>query len=119
MDGTMQEFAIGDGATYNGLSDAKAGTIIARTAKSITWQRDKATLLNGSGSGEADALEFSAGGFMGHTSGAQRYSYERDTDGITRKFTLRKNGYWIIEGASAQTGATLTAGRNEHYDFNF
>lgn len=113
------ELKIGDGATYNGYSDSQAGTIIAKTAKTITWQRDKATLLNGTESGEKDALEFAAGGFLGHTSGTQRYSYERDTDGITRKFTLRSNGRWIITGGNARTGGSLSAGRNEHYDFNF
>jgi autotransporter-associated beta strand protein len=114
---TIDELSIGDGATYCGWSDRQAGTIIAKTATTITWQRDKATLLNGSGSGEADALEFSPGGFSGHTSGSQRYSYERDTDGITRKFTKRGDGTWRLSGA--KTGATLIAGRSEHYDFNF
>lgn len=114
------ELAVGDGATYTSWTDSQAGTIIAKTAKAITWQRDKATLLNGANSDEADALTFAAGGFCGHTSGTQRYEYERDTDGATRKFTKRANGKWKLTGAATRSaGATLTAGRHEHYDFNF
>lgn len=113
-------FEVGDGATFCGWSDRKAGTIIEASAKKVTWQRDKATLLNGIDSGEEDALQFAAGGFAGHTSGQQRYAYERDTDGITRAFTLRKNGRWIQTGAAANSqGFELRAGRSEHYDFNF
>lgn len=112
-------FEVGDGATFCGWSDRKAGTIIEASAKKVTWQRDKAKLLNAIDSGEEDALQFAAGGFAGHTSGKQRYAYERDTEGITRVFTLRENGRWVERGANARTGATLTAGRSEHYDYNF
>lgn len=118
---TQAEFAIGQGATYCGYSDKKAGTIIAMTATTITWQRDKATLLNSATSGEADALTFTPGGFSGHTSGKQRYSYERDAEGGTLKFTKRKmTGRWQLAGtkANAQAGQ-LIAGRHEHYDYNF
>lgn len=109
---------IGDGATENRWTDRKAATIIARTAKSITVQLDKQTLLNGATSGAEDALEFAPGGFCGHTSGAQRYAYERDEDGATATYTLRKNGRWVKAG-QAQDGQSLSAGRNGFYDFNF
>lgn len=112
---------VGDGATYCGFSDKQAGTIIARTAKTITWQRDKATLLNSATSGEKDALTYTPGGFAGHMEGKQRHSYERDESGIIRKFTLRsQTGRWMITGAKANGRAgQLIEGRHEHYDFNF
>lgn len=115
----VTKFEVGDGATVRGWSDQRAGTIVEAAEKRVVWQRDKATLLNGVDSGADDALQFAAGGFSGHTSGVQRYEYERDTDGITRVFTLRKNGKWVQQGADYKTGATLVAGRSEHYDFNF
>jgi hypothetical protein len=62
-----REFVVGDGATTCGWSDRHAGTVIARTAKTMKIQYDKATLLNGPDSGEKDALKFSPGGFVGHT----------------------------------------------------
>lgn len=116
---TQAAFAIGDGATMCGYSDCKAGTIIAATEKTVTWQRDKATLLNGISSGEEDALTFTPGGFSGHTSGTQRYSYEPDAQGMTRKFTLRRNGEWIAAGSKMGSGSKLRAGRSEYYDYNF
>lgn len=112
-------FEVGDGATYCGWSDRKAGTIVEASAKKVTWQRDKATLLNGVNSGEDDALDFAAGGFFGHTSGAQRYEYEADTEAGTIVFTLRQNGRWVRKGCGKNDRAVLVAGRSEHYDFNF
>lgn len=112
-------FEVGDGATACGWSDTKAGTIIEASATKVTWQRDKATLLNAANSGADDALTFEAGGFLGHTSGTQRYSYERDTDGATLVFTLRKNGKWVKAGEGMKSGMKLKAGRSEYYDFNF
>lgn len=112
-------FQIGDGATYAGWSDSKAGTIIAKTAKTITWQEDKWTLLNGIHSGAEDALEFSPGGFCGHTSGIQRYAYEQNPTGAIVKFTLRKNGKWIRQGQGLRGGSELRPGRSRFYDFNF
>lgn len=114
-----QAFEVGDGATFCGWSDRKAGTIIAASATKITWQRDKAKLMNGAGSGEPDALHFEPGGFCGHTSGEQRWEYERDEDGMIRVFTLRQNGKWIERGGTLRGGARLIAGRAEHYDYNF
>jgi hypothetical protein len=114
-----QAFEVGDGATVVMWSDAHAGTIIEASAKTVTWQRDKATLLNGVESGAEDALTFSPGGFCGHTSGVQRYSYAADENGETQTFTLRKNGKWILAGQAMKNGRRLVAGRREHYDFNF
>ncbi len=131
-------FSVGDGATLCGYSDRTAYTVIAVTASTITLQRDKATLLNGRDSGQPDALTFTAGGFVGHTEGVQRYSYERNTSGhivkahIGRK--LKKQslpcGEWTKDGQgnlvthklvpSIKAGSSnVIAGRHEHYDFNF
>lgn len=115
---------IGDGATRNGYSDRQAGTIIARTAKTITWQRDKATLLNGVNSGEADALKFSPGGFCGHTSGRQRWAYESDPNGQVVKLSRRvlRSGEVVWKECGWRTkspGGTFSAGRHEYYDYNF
>lgn len=120
----LDDAQIGDGATYTIFTDAEAGTIIARTATRITWQRDKATLQNGVNSGAPDALTFKPGGFCGHTSGRQRYTYETNPDGARRTFTRRKlsNGQVVWKEVGHPTrsrGCSLTAGRHEHYDFNF
>lgn len=109
---------IGMGATYHGYSDSQAHTVVAvsATGRRVTLRRDKATLLNGANSGEADALHFSPGGFCGHTSGTQRWSYAPDPDGATQIASLTGKG-WRVGGLS---GAPVTMGaRMEHYDFNF
>lgn len=111
---TKNPFTVGEGATCHGYSDARAYTVIAVTAKSVTLRRDKATLMNGVNSGAPDALSFSAGGFCGHTSGTQRYEYAQDEAGGTVTARLRKNGKWVTTG-----GERVTTGRGEYYDFNF
>lgn len=115
---------VGDGATYKIHTDTQPMTIISRTAKSVTVQEDKATLLNGFNSGEADALEFSPGGFCGHTSGRQRYTFEPNPEGAISKFTRRvlRDGSvtWKITGHRTNSpGCTLRAGRSKHFDYNF
>ena len=109
---------VGMGATYHGYSDSQAHTVIAVSpnGKRVTLRRDKATLLNGANSGEADALHFERGGFCGHTSGTQRWSYALDPDGATQIASLTARG-WKVGGLR---GASVTMGiRSEHYDFNF
>ena len=109
---------VGDGATILGYSDRYAFTLvdISPSGRTITLQRDKATLLNGVSSGEPDALHFTPGGFVGHVSGRQRYLYERDPQGQVTKATLRKDGRW----RQSRTDAPVILGvRDEHYDFNF
>ena len=124
-------FQIGDGVTLCGYSDRAAYTVIAVTAKSITVQRDKATLLNGFESGEKDALQFSPGGFVGHTSGIQRYSYETNPEGHILKCRMKKRptlvwtkgedgSYSDVAQADFRQGSSrVVAGRSEYYDFNF
>ena len=121
---SLETLTVGDGATHTVWTDSHAGTVVARTEKTVTWQRDKAVLLNGSGSKEADALEFTPGGFCGHTSGTQRYGFEPDPAGEVVRFSKRtlKDGstVWKVVGQKTRTpGGVLSAGRHEHYDFNF
>ena len=124
MSNPLNDAKVGDGATYTIYTDSHAGTIIGRTEANIIWRRDKATLLNGYNSGEDDALEFTPGGFVGHTSGRQRYAYEPDPEGEVRIFSRRKmrNGdyVWKLKGArKGSPGNVLSAGRFENYDYNF
>ena len=104
-------FEIGSGATICYHSDRKAGTVIARTAKTITWQQDTATLI----SGQSDV---SLGGFVGSFDNTQQYKYEPNPKGLIRKFSLRKSGRWVQVGDS-ETGASLIPGRSEFFDRNF
>lgn len=121
---TAPKFKAGDLATWTIYSDSRAGRIIKATAKSVLFQEDKATLLNPPGSGEPDAMSFSAGGFVGHTSGQQRWDCQPDPTGAVVRFSLRtrKNGdqVWKARGSSTHSaGQTLRAGHSHHYDFNF
>ena len=111
--GNRIEFEVGDGATLQCWSDCRAGTIIKVTPKRVVWQRDKVTLIN------RDELTVKAGGFAAHWSGVQEYTYERDTTGLTKVFTPRKDGRWICTGGTMATGRALVPGRLEYYDFNF
>ncbi len=112
---------VGAGVSICGYSDVYACSIVevSKSGKSIKVVRDKSVLLNGVGSGEPDALKFSPGGFCGHMSGIQRYSYEPNPEGYPESFSLRKNGRWVRKGESAKGGSKLIAGRHEHYDYNF
>lgn len=110
------EPAVGMGATEHGWSQSYAYTIIAVSAsgKTITLQRDKTTLLN------KDELEFHPGGFAAHCSNqhVQRYSYERDPEGVVRKATLRKDGVFRMKGHRNSGRVTINL-RREFYDYNF
>lgn len=105
-------YEVGDEVTLSGYSDCEAYTVIARTLCTLTLQADKATLLNGANSGQPDALQFAPGGFVGHTSGRQRWQCERDTSGRTVRAHFTKRG-WQADGKR------VSAGRFPHYDFNF
>jgi len=120
----FENAVVGDGATACGYSDNKAATIVARTAKTITIQYDKATILNGPNSGEADALVATPGGFCAHVSGTQRWATERDENGSKDVYSLRKTRTgakrWVLKGAGAnQSGVSLIEGRSHYYDYNF
>lgn len=103
---------VGKGASVAFYSDSQAGTIIKRARTTIEWQRDKARLISG-------APTVHDGGFVGHFDNKQEYEFERDSNGITRKFSLRRNGQWVQVGNDMNTGCRLVAGRHEFYDRNF
>lgn len=120
---------VGMGATINHYSDRDAATIIAvsKSGRIITVREDHAKLLNGVNSGEPDALEFSPGGFVGHTSGHQRYAYRTNEGGKVTQFSRRERTVrgrvvvsWVEVGRKRGQGSTLTIGIRAHnYDFNF
>ena len=117
-------FKIGDGISFSVGSDVKAGTVtrVSASGKTVWFQEDDATLLNGIDSREADALQFSPGGFMGHTSGVQRYSYRPCVGSALVRASLRtkSNGkqVWKIAGTSTSSWDVVFPGRHKHYDYN-
>ena len=117
--------AIGEGANVYGYSDVMAYTVISvnKTGTVAILQRDTATLLNGANSDADDRLTFSPGGFCGHTSGEQRYSYAANRDGETERVTLRTKGRfagtWRTKGTGTGAARVRFGERSEHYDFNF
>ena len=112
---SCDDLNVGDGCTVYLFSDAHAYTVVHKTAKTMKIQRDRAILLNGMNSDAEDKLEFTPGGFVGHTSGTQRYEYFRDTNEAIVTVTKRKNGTWKV----ARSSSRVRPGRNEHYDYNF
>lgn len=112
-------FEIGQGATYCMYSDRVPGTVIEVKGNTVIWREDNAKLLNGVDSGAPDALKFFEGGFVGHTSGEQRYEYSANPDGREYAFTLRKNGHWVKKGEGMRAGDCLVNGRRKYYDYNF
>lgn len=105
-----QGIEVGDGVTVHYYTDAEAYTVIKRTPKTITIQRDKATLKEG---WEPRWIE---GGFAGHcvNQHEQEYDYERDTDGsILTVHWSEKRGAFIYNDKC------VTPGRHEFYDYNF
>lgn len=101
---------VGDGITLNYYSDSHAYTIISRTNKTITIQRDKATL------NKNFKPEFIPGGFAGRciNQEEQTYTYERDEEG--RTLTLRWSNKY---GRFVCKEARVSNGRHEFYDYNF
>ena len=113
-------FSIGDGITYDSWSDAHACTVVDVTKKIVSFQHDEAQLLNGPNSGEPDALQVTAGGFVAHFYGVQRYNYTRCDYGRVIKATVRKNGAVRIVGSPMTgQGGDVFKGRHQHYDYNF
>lgn len=96
------EFRVGDGATMCMWSDRRAGTIIEARGRIVVWQEDKATRTDNNGMSEN-----------------QHYEYERDSQGMTRTFTLRKNGRWVQKDQDMRSGTRLVHGRHQFYDYSF
>ena len=117
-----EQIKVGDGATIVGWSDRHAATVVevSKNGRQVTLQEDKATLLNGATSGEPDALVVTPGGFACHTEGTQRWGLQRDPEGRRMRFSLRKNGAWVMVGESLKGGQRARIGERHHYyDFNF
>lgn len=112
-----QSVQVGDLVNYSVGSDLFPAVVISLTPKRLKVRTMKATLLNGVNSGEPDALEFSPGGFVGHTSGTQRWDITEDEDGTVRAFSWReKKGQWRMTGFD---NSRLYVGVRHNYDFNF
>lgn len=108
-----REIAVGDGVTMYFYSDAHACTVIAKTAKTITIQRDKATL------DPNFKPEWIPGGFAAHCTNqeAQSYTYERNPDAPkTRCYWSEKMGCYTTGGDQS---IRIGRGRHEFYDYNF
>lgn len=108
-----RELEVGDGVTMHLWSDAHACTIISRTAKTLTIQRDKAIL------DPNFKPEWVPGGFAAHctNSNEQSWTYERDPTGeIIRCHWSEKDGCWR---AGPDGSIRIGRGRHEHYDHNF
>lgn len=113
---------VGDEVTHIRWTDATAGWVksVSKSGNTVEVEYAQQTLLNGANSGEPDALKVSPGGFVGHTSGVQRWKIERTENTFTQKFTRRSNGRWLVSGQSMKSpGGDLIAGHAPHYDFNF
>lgn len=107
-----REVKIGDGITLNLWSDSNAYTVISRTDKTLTLQRDKATLK------EDWKPEFIQGGFAAHCVNQyeQEYDYKPDAEGQIIKIRWsEKTQRW-----NAPRGyRSVSLGRHEFYDYNF
>lgn len=103
---------IGDGVTVRLWSDAHAYTVIGKTAKTITIQRDNAVL-------SGFKPDFTPGGFVGHVHNQHEqgkyYVYTPNPDGETRKIHAGKDGVF----REYHGGKALATGRHEFYDYNF
>ena len=110
---TNRELEVGDGCTYYLWSDSYACTVIKKTAKTITIQRDKATL------DPSFKPEWVAGGFAAHCTNAedQSYTYERNPNGeiYVCHWSEKEGRYRTGSDGSIKIGV----GRHEYYDYNF
>lgn len=126
---TSPEPKVGNAATFLCHSDRHACTIFEVVSPTrLVLRRDRAILRNAVDSDQPDALTFTPGGFCGHVSGQQRFTYEPDVDGTFYTVTLRRMKQrdgsvklrWVEAGSSAKNGRRAVLGcRDEHYDFNF
>lgn len=103
---------VGDGVTCCMWTDKHAFTVIKRTAKTVTIQRDKVTLS------KDFHPEIIPGGFAGHcvNQNEQTYTYERDPHGevYTCRWSDRLGGF-----KNPYKDSRLVIGRHEFYDYNF
>jgi hypothetical protein len=97
-----------DAATMNSWSDRAPATIVKRTAKTIWVQEDRVTNMSSEETRES-GLAFA----QGH---GDVTIFVREYDSPIRKYTLRRNGRWMAEGAPMRSqGASLSLGRRDFY----
>lgn len=105
-----RELEVGDGCTYHLWSDSHACTVIKRTPKTITIQRDKAII------DPNFKPDWIPGGFAAHCTNQdeQSYTYERDPKGeiVTARWSEKRGGFVYLD-------KIITVGRHEFYDYNF
>jgi len=96
---------LGLGVTMYGWSDRHSGTIVyvSDNLKEIIVQADRAVRTDNNGMSECQQYKF----FRALSDGGSRY-------------TLRKNGRWILAGTDLHNGQAISLGsRDEYYDFSF
>lgn len=98
VNGTALTERAADAATIHYWSDREPATVVKRTAKTITVQVDKATALTKVPYGRTP-----------------EYRYDRNTDGPTKVFSLRRNGRWIAKGSPMKGPPSLTLGWRNYY----
>jgi hypothetical protein len=92
-----------DAATVSIGSDREPATIVKRTAKTITIQRDRVSNMSGPGH---DAYANGKG---------QVVIFQRDYDAPLEVYTLRDNGRWIRKGDPKTARGGLGIGRRDYY----
>lgn len=93
---------VGMGATEVHYSDREPMTIIEVTGKTVTVQRDDAKRIDSNG-----------------MSDQQDYEYTPNPNGIVRKYSLRKNGEYVLVG-DKQDGMRIVIGsRRKYHDYSF
>jgi hypothetical protein len=107
----VNNVGVGEGITCYGYSDAHAYTIVKRTAKTITIQRDDAALDNWK-------PEIIPCGFCGHCTNqeSQKYTYTRSTEYPTEILHADKQGFFH---SNSDKNKFVIIGRYEFHDYNF
>lgn len=107
-----REVKVGDGVTILCYTDCKAYTVIARTEKTLTIQRDNAVLK------PSFKPEFVKGGFSAHcvNDDEQEYIYSPNPNGEIMKLRW-SDKYNCWKAPKGYKKAIL--GRYEYYDYNF
>lgn len=102
---------VGDGVTVCWYTDSNSYTVIKRTPKTITIQRDKAVLK------PTFKPEFSEGGFIANCTNNEKQEWviEPDPNGHTMiAHWSNVNQCWQIDKYTP-----IVNGRFEYYDYNF
>jgi hypothetical protein len=92
-----------DAATVAMWSDRDPATIVKRTAKTITVQRDRVNNM-------------SAPGHDAYANGKGQVTiFQRDYDAPLEVYTLRDNGRWKLKGDPKTARGGLSIGRRDFY----